>query len=1298
MAEAIVTDVAKEILSKLIPLVTEQIGLAWGFKEELTRLRQSVEIIQDVLADAERRQVTDLSVRRWLQRLQDVAYDADDVMDELAYEILRRKVEIRNQMKRKVCFFFSFSNPIAFRIKMANKVNTIRESLKKINEEANGFGLTRAKLVNANLEIISNRETDSSVDHSEIVGREKHVLEVVDLLLSATNQQLSVIPIVGMAGLGKTTVAKLVYNHELVKRHFDKRIWVCVSDDFNDKRILREALESLTQKSSALENKNTILECLKKELQGKRYLLILDDVWNEEPMKWNTLRNCLLGINLNAGNSIILTTRSDNVAKITKTLPQHNLKNLSKNECWSIIKKKVFLNERVLLTPELEAIGRDIAKKCGGVPLAAEVLGGTMSRKKEKSEWLAIQKNEIWNSLNGSNEMLPILKLSFDHLPSPSLKQCFAYCSIFPKDYRINKEELIQLWMAEGFLQPSLGSCLVMEDIGNMCFDILLGNSLFQGEEKDDYDNIIICKMHDLVHDLALLVSKSETLILNEDLVDDISLVRRLVIQSKGKSKARIPSFKDGVWKLRTFISENAALGNTIFNFECLRVLKLYGKSIKELSSSIGLLIHLRLLSISSTSLKVLPKAITKLYNLQTFRIEDCQNLKELPEDLKNLINLRHIYFDFDGYRSSQMPKDLGQLTCLQTLQYFNVGQGTGFQIEELGRLNQLKGKLDIHSLEHVKDKEASKNAKLEEKAKVYELGFYWSWNREGNHNNDEEVLEGLQPHQYLKSLTIARFGGEKFPSWMLTSHDARDGFLLYDNLINIKLFGCKKCEVLPTLGLLPCLRNLYISGMDNVRSIGTEFYGNYNDGGYHKILFPSLESLQLESMPNLVEWTDAMEPTTTGMVFPCLKNLTIRYCEQLKSAPCHFPSLEKLDISETNSTTFEKISSKLTTLTSLNIWRISELASLPEQLLKNNSSLMSLSIWYCDDLVSLSPHGDVWGFYTSLRSLYISNCKKLSYLPDGLHTLRSLENFEVRNCPNLRSFPSIKGVALLLRTLAISCSDEVLPIGLQSCISLSSLVINECPNLISIPNLQDLHSLSSLTITSCKRLMVLPDGLDYLTSLKDLSIGGFCEELDAFPSLSSIQHASLERLTLYGWAKLNSLPEDIQRFTALTELWILNFDQMEALPEWLGKISSLQYLYLWNCMNLMYLPTAGAIQHLTTLYISNCPELKERCVKGSDQSGKKRRRRKVLFSLRAANDQNSRAAHQIREVEDIFGQSNTKTMCLIEVRQSLGRFYCTKLMHVLPYNASPHYLHHQEEVYVLSGKASGRCSTSIST
>ena len=236
MAEANVTEVAKGILGNLIRLVTDQIGLAWGFKDELTRLRESIETVQAVLADAEKRQVREESVRLWLQRIEDVAYDADDVLDDLAYELLRWKVEIQNQMKRKVCFFFSFSNPIAFRFKMANKVKSIADSLKRVNDEAIGFELLRAESIIANLDTIPNRETNSFIDNSEVVGREDRVSEIVKSMTNTTSEKLSVIPIFGMAGLGKTTLAKLVYNHELVKSYFNKKIWVCVSDDFDEKK------------------------------------------------------------------------------------------------------------------------------------------------------------------------------------------------------------------------------------------------------------------------------------------------------------------------------------------------------------------------------------------------------------------------------------------------------------------------------------------------------------------------------------------------------------------------------------------------------------------------------------------------------------------------------------------------------------------------------------------------------------------------------------------------------------------------------------------------------------------------------------------------------------------------------------------------------------------------------------------------------------------------------------------------------------------------------------------------------
>ncbi|KAM4113538.1 hypothetical protein ACJW30_04G002800 [Castanea mollissima] len=1227
MAEIILSVFAGEILGKLISVATEQINLAWGFKEDLTRLLDSLEMIQDVLADAERRQESDWSVRRWLQRLKDVAYDADDVLDEFAYEILRQKVEIRNQMKKKVRLFFSFSNPIAFRIKMANKVKIIGDSLKRINDTANGFGLTRAGSVNDNLEIISSHQvTDSFLDHLEVVGRGNLVSSIVDLLIKATNQQVSVIPIVGMAGLGKTTLAKLLYN-ELLQGHFDEKIWVCVSENFDYIRILRGILESLTHNSSTLKNKNEILECLKIQLKGKRYLLILDDVWNEDPVIWDTLMSCLVAINSNLGNCIIVTTRSDNVARIIETLPRHHLNKLQEEECWSIIKKRV---STIPLNPDLEAIGRKIAKKCGGVPLVATILGGTMSRTKEKSKWLAIENNEVWNSLHDSNEMLPILKFSFDHLPSPSLKQCFSYCSCFPKNYDIKKEELIQLWMAEGFLQPSQGSHLVMEDIGNMYFDIFLLNSFFQDVKQDEHGNIISCKMHDLVHDLALSISKSETLILREDLGNDSNHVRHLFIQFDGKIVPRIP-FSKGVKKLRTFISEDVALGIKFLDFKCLRVLKLYGYTKKELPSSIGQLIHLRLLHLSSTSIEALPKSITKLYNLQTLRIEFCDHLKELPKDLKKLINLRHIYI-------KRTPKDIGKLTCLQTLPFFIVSQDTGHRIEELGCLNQLRGELHIYCVEHVRDKEEARSANLVEKAKIYKLGYYWSEKSEGNHNNDEEVLEGLQPHRYLKSLTIQYYQGKKFPPWMLTSQNARRGFSLFDNLIEIKLKACNKCEVLPTLGLLSSLRDLEIIEMESLTCIGTEFYGNYNNddnydnGSCRNALFPSLKKLCLQSMPNLVEWKDGTEPTRTRRkVFPCLEELIIRECSQLASAPCHFSlrttslynisPLEKLDIRRICNTAFEQIGSKFDCISSLCVSNISKLASIPKKILQSS---MHMEIWNCDDLESIwSLEGPQVRCY-HLNSLHIYGCEKLSYFPE----LHSCEELKVERCPNLKSFYSFPSKPeeefWSLRRLEISeCGVEVLSTQIQFCELLEELIIKRCPNLICIPDLQKLGGLEQFEISDCPNLVSTPE-LSYPTKikirncgkliclprvrffrLKYLEIGPFCEELDAFPSLldsTAFQHSyeSLQILQLYGWAKLNSLPDEIQCFTALTRLDISEFEGMEALPEWLGNLSSLKYLYLCNCNNLMYLPTAQAMGRIAKLEIYYCSKLKERCAKGS--------------------------------------------------------------------------------------------------
>ena len=279
------------------------------------------------------------------------------------------------------------------------------------------------------------------------------------------------------------------------------------------------------------------------------------------------------------------------------------------------------------------------------------------------------------------------------------------------------------------------------------------------------------------------------------------------------------------------------------------------------------------------------------------------------------------------------------------------------------------------------------------------------------------------------------------------------------------------------------------------------------------------------------------------------------------------------------------------------------------------------MEIRNCDDLESISSHEGSQDIYYDLNSLHIYGCEKLSYFPE----LNICVELKVERCPNLRSFQSIpkQGFRTLRRLEISECGVEILPTGRQYCAFLQKLIIKRCPNLICIPELQNSYGLTQLEISDCPNLVSTPE-LQYPTNikirncgkltclpkgcsfqLKYLEIGPFCEELDAFPSLmdstpSQHSYESLQILQLYGWAKLNSLPDEIQCFTALTRLDITEFDGMEALPEWLGNLSSLQFLYLCNCNNLMYLPTAQAMGRITKLEIYYCSKLKERCAKGS--------------------------------------------------------------------------------------------------
>lgn len=226
-----------------------------------------------------------------------------------------------------------------------------------------------------------------------------------------------------------------------------------MSTNFDVKRILTKILESITKKVCRMDNLDSILQILQFKMKKKKYLLILDDVWNTDYSKWNRLKYCLFLINTNTGNKIMVTTCSNVVASVMELQFKHHLEKLSEDDCWSIFKGRAFADDGASITEEFFAIGKDIVKKCGGVPLATKVLGCLMRSEKAKNEWLEIQNSEIWNLPDDEIEILPVLKLSFDHLSSPFLKKCFANCSILPKDFKIEKENLVQVWMAQGFLE-----------------------------------------------------------------------------------------------------------------------------------------------------------------------------------------------------------------------------------------------------------------------------------------------------------------------------------------------------------------------------------------------------------------------------------------------------------------------------------------------------------------------------------------------------------------------------------------------------------------------------------------------------------------------------------------------------------------------------------------------------------------------------------------------------------------------------------------------------------------------------
>ncbi|CAL5204246.1 unnamed protein product [Lathyrus oleraceus] len=1195
----------------------------------LRKLQTTLLTLAAVLDDAEERQINNLAVKKWLDDLKDVVLDAEDLVNQISYDSLRCKMENRQAGNRTNQVWNLFSSPFK------NLYRDINSQLKIMCETLEPFAQHKDTLgLQTKSARVSRRPPSSSgVNESVMVGRNDEKDTIINMLVSdcgiSKNNNLGVVAILGMGGLGKTALAQLVYNNEKVEQHFDFKVWVCVSEDFDVLRVTKSLLESVVRNTTSASSKvweSDNLDILRVELnkntRKKRFLFVLDDLWNDNYNDWDELVSPL--IEGKPGSSVIITTRQQKVADMAKTFPVYKLDPLSHEDCWSILSKHALRSDEYHANKNtaLEEIGRKIARKCGGLPLAAKTMGGLLRSRVDTMTWTDILNSNVWNLAN--DNIIPALHLSYQYLPS-HLKRCFAYCSIFPKDYPLDRKKLVLLWMAEGFLDYSHEGKLV-EDVGDDCFAELLSRSLIQ--QSNDGARGKLFFMHDLINDLATAVSGR--ICCRSECGDISEKVRHLsYIQDEYDIFTKFRPFYNFKC-LRSFLP--ITLSRSCYDlsikvvddllplFKRLRVLSLSKYvNITNLPDSIGNLVQLRYLDLSLTNIKSLPDTICNLYNLQTLILLDCECLTELPLHMENLISLRHL--DISGTDIKELPMEIGGLENLQTLTVFLVGKRQeGLSIKELRKFPNQQGKLTIKNLYNVVDAKEAEDANLKSKEKIEKLELIW-----GKQSEDsvkvKVVLDMLQPPINLKSLKIDLYGGTSFPSWL--------GNSLFSNMVSLDIHNCEYCMTLPALGQLPSLKELSISNLLLLETIGSEFYcveeGECSNSTFQS--FPSLEYLKFHNMPN---WKDWIPFESINFAFPQLRFMKLHNCPELRGdLPSHLSCLEGIEIrscyklletlhslnwlsaikklrieedlrsefplqpadAESYPMFISKMIMSSISLTRLHLWNIPSLTAFPTNGLPN--SLQSLLIYRCRNL-SFMPF-ETFQNYTSLVHLFMRHsCDSLTSFPlDGFPVLQEITIYGGRSMDSIFISESPSRMQSSLRSLHITCRESLkVNLRLDTLTNLEHLSL-DCHGKLSfhegvcLPSklqsieisfrgtkphvkewgLQDLTALSRLTIQEKGEMvnnltmdLLLPISLVYLTVGDNLSF-----------DLNGLRHlSSLENLKFLFCGHLKSLPEN-------------------CLP------SSLKSLEFYYCQQLESLPEDGLPTSLNLLTITGCPLLEER-------------------------------------------------------------------------------------------------------
>ncbi|PWA95549.1 Disease resistance protein [Artemisia annua] len=936
------------ILNAIAGSLAGEIAKKYGLLEgDATSLQTKKSTIEMILANLDEKKRQDENFKEWHNRLVYATLEADNVLDAILTEELLQKLSIEKGFIDALGHYVSAAPGLIY-----TKLD-VQRVLNQLNDVLND------KLVamlpqsqDPKIGEKSSNETDSTVDLSTIHGRFSDVTTLVNQKIlnkhigRRDTGDVRVFAIWGMGGVGKTTLAQQINKHNSVVDYFDKRVWVDVSRNFNLTTIIKTIIEKIDmERKCTLERLDALMTHLEDLLirkEFKKFLIILDDVWVDEPsvlMKWNRLRMIL---NKKSEESIVLlTTRNKSTIDMMDIHPELrlNVECLSVDDGRSLFKKFAYPHEMEEKDKrKLEPMANEIADRCKGLPIALTTLGSSMKTKTTPGAWQTVLESKIWD-MPEREGFLPSLMISFDNL-SKHLKLCFAFCCFLPYGHKMYEDTLIELWIVNELIPPR--GKVDLYKLGKEAYMSLVQRSLFQREgDKGSWS------MHDLMHDLArhvmghfyldvgpkkMEITQNEPIHLSSSCVEFLSKdkdveklrsLRSLFIFNDNREKVKFEQITDIVHLRVLYVEQVPAM--------------------KTLPESIFKLKHLRYLNLRRSNIDSLPDSIMYLQNLQVLILAWCLNLLKLPDGLRYMRKLQ--YLDTEGcYKLEYMPVGMKQLAGLRRLPYFVVGKEKGARLEELGDLN-INGSLTLGRLYNVKDSAEAKSAKLSAKTNLTSLTLDYCHNNdrepqrlaehdetvlEGmepnsdrleelveryngrispnlissilNHfqmydrepprlaEHDEKVLEGMEPNSdRLEKLKLASYNGKIAPKWMVN----------LTNLVTIRFYDCQNC-LLPPLGRLPNLENLHITRMH------TKVFHDDDLKVTGSLLFPRLQKMSiwdcwLRSFPSNFPELETLSIygchslTSLCCNVPKLKKLSIRYCESFKSLPRGRYSLKEL-------------------------------------------------------------------------------------------------------------------------------------------------------------------------------------------------------------------------------------------------------------------------------------------------------------------------------------------------------------------------------------------------------------------